>query len=188
MFEYTAEEIAEFARFYFAAERWAPVVGFEKLYEVSEMGRIFCLRRNRLHPQNIHPTHGYWMANLKTQDGIWTADAVHRMVKKAFDGEPPFDDKGRRKIVCHNNGVHGDTRLSNLRYGTHKENSNDRVAHGTMLHGEKSPTAKLTESEVGAIRAKHRVGASRTNLAANYGVHYNTIHSIVTRQSWKHIQ
>lgn len=54
--------------------------------------------------------------------------------------------------------------------------------------GEQSPTAKLTEAQVMAIRTAFDVGAAPTKaLAEKYGVQIGTIWAIVKRKRWKHI-
>ena len=55
---------------------------------------------------------------------------------------------------CHDNGQKTDCRLSNLRWDTPKNNSADRVRHGTAHVRSRCHNAKLTEDQVRAIRAR----------------------------------
>ena len=52
--------------------------------------------------------------------------------------------------------------------------------------GEKSPKAKLTAEDVREIRSRAE-DESRSDLASEYGVHHDTISSVVLRKTWGHI-
>lgn len=62
----------------------------------------------------------------------------------------------------------------------------NRESNGTILRGEKAPWAKLTESDVIAIRA---VGMAEPHekLAEQFGVSRSQIDRIVRRERWSHI-
>jgi len=53
--------------------------------------------------------------------------------------------------------------------------------------GQKNPSAKLTENIVIDIRNKHLKGESIRSLAKKHKVARNTVKSIVTRVTWKHV-
>lgn len=122
-------------------EIWKPVVGYEGLYEVSNMGRIRSLDhdttivcRNRTyvaHMQGrmLNPLplrHGYVGVQLYGRGGHVTRGqktfSVHRLVAEAFIPNP--DNKPE---VNHINEDKSDNRACNLEWMTHIENSN----HGT---------------------------------------------------------
>lgn len=77
---------------------------------------------------------------------------VHRLVLLTFVGPLP---KGMQS--CHNNGDPSDCRLENLRYDTPKGNQADKTLHGTLLVGEKHPSAKLTDTQVKRIRLMREI-------------------------------
>lgn len=113
--------------------------------------------------------------------------AVHRLMMLAFVGPCP---KGLE--VLHIDGVKTNNILSNLRYGTHKENMQDMVKHGHFVHpnckGEEVGTSKLTEEQVRQIRSLHvpRKFPMR-KLAEMFGVSRSNIKQIIRRTSWNHI-
>lgn len=72
----------------------------------------------------------------------------------------------------------------NLAYGSHQENSDDQVRHGTTRKGERHPLAKLTEADVSAIRASP---ASHSETARAYGVSNQLVSRIRLREIWKHV-
>ncbi len=56
-----------------------------------------------------------------------------------------------------------------------------------VLRGECVHTAKLTDSDVLAIRAAHADGVASSSLAKTYGVVDRTINKIVSHRTWRHV-
>lgn len=79
--------------------------------------------------------------------------------------------------------------------GTKQDNANDRVARGRINHhggipcrGELNGLAKLTATDVRAIRLAYEGGAKGVDLARHYGVRPSNISMIVLRRTWRHIE
>lgn len=112
---------------------------------------------------------------------------VARLVLEAFTSEG-----GEGMEACHFPDRNtANNSLSNLRWGTRKDNGRDLAIHGTIL-GEKHPRAKLTEQDVAIIRAElakpnRRRGSVKT-LCDRFGVAYGTIYAIVHKKNWKHVK
>lgn len=68
--------------------------------------------------------------------------------------------------------------------GTHQQNIDDKVLRHRQARGESSGTAKLTDSDVKAIRQSRR---GPTALAKVYGVNKSTIANVIHRRSWQHL-
>jgi NUMOD4 motif len=90
-------------------ERWLPVPGWERLYEVSDLGRVRSLPRkggnNRWYGGKVlvpYPHKGYPVVPL-CRGGQRTMRAIHQLVLEAFAGPCP---PGMQ--ACHNNGQPGD--------------------------------------------------------------------------------
>ena len=117
------------------------IPGYEGVYKVSNFGRVLRCDKNKF--MKSTPTkHGYNFVGL-CRNGVKKRRPVHQLVMEAFVGPRP---KGL--VCCHNNGIHHDNRLENLRYDSMYENAMDRIKHGRSLPGEKCPAAKLTEKQV----------------------------------------
>lgn len=108
---------------------------------------------------------------------------VHSLVLEAFVGPRPpgmfcrhFPDRD----VANN-------RLSNLQWGTAKENGNDKIIHGTAAKGERVGTAKLTTEKVLYIRSQRTNGRKLQDIADELGVDQSLISSIALRKVWRHI-
>jgi len=116
-----------------ASERWVSVPNLEGKYEVSDLGRVKSLPRQRVRLRILKPfmvgPHfkypGVLLPNVE-RPGKYKQVKLHRLVMEAFAGPCPLGME-----VCHRNGCHVDARLANLRYGTRQSNVRDAVAHGT---------------------------------------------------------
>lgn len=76
--------------------------------------------------------------------------------------------------------------------GTNADNIRDAFAKGRVArpHGEAQANARLTETQVKAIRAEYRKGKKGygfASLGRKYGIHHSTVRQIVTRITWRHV-
>jgi hypothetical protein len=104
-------------------ERWYPVFGFEGVYEVSTHARIRrILGGSGTRVRNGEPyflssgpnSKGYWIVNL-WKDGIRSTLKLHKIVAKAFLGDPPADIAGDFE-VHHIDNNKDNNYASNLEY------------------------------------------------------------------------
>ena len=158
-------------------EMWKPVVGYEGLYEVSDLGNVRSVDRTVIYKTGqtrhykgrtlkLKPAHGYWRVELN-QNGKPAFFQVHRLVLAAFVGPLP-----EGKEVCHNNGNPGDNRLENLRYGTKSENQLDRVKHGTHHEVRKTHCPRGHRLADPNLRADQKRKGKRTCLACGRAAAY----------------
>jgi hypothetical protein len=122
-------------------EEWRPLVGWERVYRVSNMGRVYSLIRGGRFVGTVHDRYVGFNARDNGRNG---SILVHRAVLETFVGPAP---EGME--ACHNNGIPSDNRLSNLRWGTHTENLADREDHGTNRY---QGDSILNPSRVSLIR------------------------------------
>ena len=107
---------------------------------------------------------------------------VHRLVLESFAGPCPVG-----KQACHRNGVRDDNRIENLRWGTKRENENDKITHGTKLLGSRTNGAILDEAKVAEIKRCLSRGERRSSLAKRYDVSHFTISDIARGIRWTHV-
>lgn len=115
-----------------ASERWAPVPGYEGLYEVSSAGSVRVLKRSpidKMSRQRNFPAknlsicygkqekYGYGHVTLHDRDGNQERVWVHRIVAAAFIPNP--DNKPQ---VNHKDGNKQNNRVENLEWVTIREN------------------------------------------------------------------
>lgn len=123
---------------------------------------------------------GYMNVGIMLPTGKAGSVGVHRLVSDAFHGPCP---NGLQ--VRHLNGNPKDNRPNNLRYGTAKENADDRMKHGTYLGGSSHHGSKLTSGQATQIRVRRRHGEKVRDLASDFNVSTSTIESIIYGKSYK---
>lgn len=119
-------------------EQWRPVLGWEGLYEVSDLGRVRSvdrsvvsatgrtwIRKGRLLALTQHRS-GYRLVTLR-RPGAGSKRWLHQLVTEAFHGPRPYPGAE----VRHGEGGRSDNRASNLRWGTRSDNMFDSVRDGT---------------------------------------------------------
>jgi hypothetical protein len=107
---------------------------------------------------------------------------VHRLVLEAFVGPCPDGQE-----CLHGDGDPLNNRLDNLKWGTPKENSEDRMRLGESARGERHGQAKLTEAIVLRIVVESVGGRSRKDIAAEHGVTVGNVQAILEGRSWGHV-
>jgi hypothetical protein len=178
-------------------EQWRAIPEWEGLYDVSDHGRVKSLARviqqtsrwgkpmTRRWPETIlRPVRigsgGYQAVSLwiaRTQ----VVARISRLVLLTFVGPPP----GPEYEAAHSNGDRDDNRLTNLRWATPKENSADRIEHGTDPIGERNPAARISAIQADEIRRVYRQGGvKQVELAARFGLAQTQISRIVRCESW----
>lgn len=172
------------------AERWLPIVGFEDLYEVSDLGRVRSLDRKVKRGSRLLTVHGRIMTPSKVGkgyrkvalccDGEQTHRTVHDLVLSAFRGPRPAG-----KEAAHNNGKPADNRLENLRWDTRSGNFLDKNSHGTATIGERHGRRKLTAEDVRVIRA---APGNQDIIADRFGISRSQVYRIKTGQNWGSLQ
>lgn len=128
-------------------ELWAEIPESYGSYQVSSHGRVRSMsrtvtRRNRWGGVNNHRVRerilkqgyqasGHRFVMMHLSDGLELQSRVHRLVMLAFGPLKPFDDA----MVLHTDGDPTNNHISNLRWGTQKENMADAIAHGVKMGG-----------------------------------------------------
>jgi len=170
-------------------EEWRSVIGYEEIYEVSDLGRIKSLSRyrgngksgyvipDRIRRQSLD-SDGYLLVSLYIK-GVSQKLKAHRITAQAFIPNPE-----NKPEVNHKKGIKTDNRVSELEWNTEPENKKHALENGLMVSGEKHPNSKLTEIQVLEIRASK---LSHVELSLLYNTNRTNIIKIVNRQRWRFI-
>lgn len=106
---------------------------------------------------------------------------IHRAVCELFNGPQPQGYQCR-----HLDGNRYNNNAKNLTWGSPKENSHDKVAHGTVNDKEKNPMAKLKNDQVQAMREiRASTGLSFKKISKQFNVSTMTAFRAITQRSWK---
>lgn len=161
-------------------ERWQALVGFPR-YEVSDLGRVRHRETKRI--RKLQMSHqGRPVTYLTDATGRNRIVPIHSAVLTAFVGPRPYGCD-----ASHINGTRTDNRLANLCWETPGVNHRRKLAHGTLVHGEKHKCSKLKAVQVRNIRQLADRGTSYSVLSDRYGVSVTRIGMIVRGEAWKHI-
>jgi len=164
------------------SEIWKAVIGYEEIYEVSNLGRIKSLDRvitrfsfnkntsyiskGKIIKQSLSSS-GYNMVQL-SKKGASKPKTVHRLVALSF-----IDNINNYKQIDHINGKKLDNNIDNLMWVTNQMNTQKKV------------TAKLTKGNV--IFIKQNLQVKNGILAKKFNVTSETIRNIKNGKTWNNI-
>lgn len=178
-------------------EEWKDVPGFPG-YRVSTEGRVMSMRRRkpRVLGGGMHRCGYRFVTLMVTENGRarMVPKTVSHLVLETFVGPREPGQEAR-----HVNNEPTDDRLANLVWGSkegeHRRRSRWRrrrgganpisPGSGRAQRGMEKATAKLTETDVRAIRS---ATGRLKDLAIQHGVSLSTIHSVKSRRTWKHVE
>lgn len=121
-------------------------------------------------------SHGY--GDFRKGGTHWCA---HTYVCTVAHRDKPSPDMD----AAHSCGVRKCANKRHLSWKTRAQNAADKAGHGTLLFGERGPSARLRQEQVAAVRASQAKGVT---LARALNVHPNTIYAVRQRRSWRHVQ
>jgi len=157
-------------------------------YEVSNKGRVRSWKNSSGRgPKPSEPrilsggldSCGYPRVAMMRVDGKKKTWFVHRAVLTAFVGPAPDGMQ-----CCHADHDRTNNSLENLRWGSPRENTNDRLVSGKRLQGEACWKAKLTDEDAMQIAT---CTGSRKDIAKRHGVSVSTVNQIKNGAIWSHV-
>ena len=166
-------------------EIWRDVVGYEGLYEVSNLGRVKSFKRGKekiLHG-NISDK-GYYNVDL-FKSSSRKRYGIHVLVAQEFIPNP--DNKPE---VNHLFGKKNDNRVTEIEWSTHSENIQHAFDIGLnkKFIGEKSHRAKLSNEEAAEIRRNCIPRDKNLGIRAfakKFNLNWHTVADIVYGKTYK---
>lgn len=157
-------------------------------YYVTEDGDVFSMRSVECRPLVKQLHKGYYHVFVKHGFGRKTKVKmpVHQLVLMAYVGPKPFAEA----VTRHLNGNCLDNHISNLMWGTVKENVQDSLKHKTaacIRLGELHPCSKLKKEDVLAIRTAVFNGTRQIDIAKQYAISSKHVSDIKLGRTWKHL-
>ena len=175
-------------------ELWHDIVGFEGLYQVSNLGNVKALQRllpdKRILKEKILKKQvqrdGYVLVGLRKK-GKQKFILVHRIVATAFIPNPE-----NKKQVNHIDGNKLNNHVENLEWCTASENIKHAYKIGlkNKLFGELNYNAKIKKEDVIFIRKNYKPydrDFSRKKLAEMFNISVATVKKILSNDLWKDI-
>ncbi len=171
-------------------EIWKDIKGYEGLYQISNLGRVKSLAREKKNgvnsKQNIPEIilniydngKGYKRTNL-CKNNIIKSNYIHRLVAEAFI----LNSKNERE-VNHKDGNKANNNVTNLEWCNRKENVLHSCINNLVPKGNLHYNSKLTNEQIIQIRNDNRV---QKIIANDYGITQTVVSAIKLRKTWKHL-
>lgn len=107
---------------------------------------------------------------------------VHRLVLPQICS--PINNNNLVLHSCNNTSC---CNVKHLRWGSYKDNSDDKFNSGREIKGENHKNAILTEDDIKDIRLSYQRGFTQDNLAKMFKTSRTNISLIVNNKRWKHV-
>lgn len=173
-------------------EEWRPVVGYETIYEVSQMGRVRSLDRVIVCSNGINrPIKGKLIKPTKGRTGKYSSVGlnkngkvkrfyVHRLVAQHF-----IRNSQNKPCVNHVDGNKLNNAAKNLEWCTYLENTHHAIATGAIKTGRGNKKNKLKDSDVVWIRGVYKNKVLNQHQIADYlKISQQLVSNVVTRKTY----
>ena len=177
-------------------EVWKDVIGYERCYQISSLGRLKRKEKKIVNKGNIHTLReriinpyrdkkGYLVYRLKCDNGKIKRYFAHRLVAIHFISNPE-----NKPEVNHIDGNKENNCVNNLEWVTTRENINHAVENSLRgdFKGESNGYSKLTDGDV--IKIKTMLlnnNLKQAEIAKIFNVSPSTISLIKRGKIWTHI-
>lgn len=176
-------------------EVWKDIPKYKGMYQASSEGRVrsvtrFVIEKGRWGQKRIKYQgkllNPWKRGEYLALDICGKTYLLHTVILETFVGKRP---KG---MQCrHLDGDPTNNKLENLKWGTAKENSDDKVIHGTAencIHkGESHGMSKLTEEQVKEIIILRNKCVTLEEIAKKFEITKTQASRICTGKSWAHL-
>ena len=164
-------------------EIWKDVVGFEGIYQVSNLGKVKSLKFGKEKYLSITKSSiGYLNTKLQLNKKN-KSFLVHRLVAETF-----IKNEFNKPCVNHINGIKTDNRVENLEWCTHKENTEHSLKNDLIKTGCNRKQSKLSLKDIEYIRKNYKEKDKKNGgykLAEMFGVSRNCISNVVKNKTYK---
>lgn len=171
-------------------EKWKDVVGYEGIYQVSDLGRVKRVKKTKgategkilknLLNKRKDNSEGYYYASL-WRNGREHRITVHRLVALAFIPNPK-----NKPEINHKNGIKAFNRPENLEWVTKSENALHARRVLGVGAGENNYRAKLKNSDIPLIRQLLNEGnLTQTAIGKMFGVAYAVIKNVKRNRTYR---
>ena len=164
-------------------EVWKDVVGFEGIYQVSNLGKVKSLKFGKEKYLSITKSSiGYLNTKLQLNKKN-KSFLVHRLVAETF-----IKNEFNKPCVNHINGIKTDNRIENLDWCTHKENTEHSLKNDLRKTGCNHKQSKLSLKDIEYIRKNYKYRDeefSGKKLSEKFNVSHTCISQIIKNKTYR---
>lgn len=171
------------------SEEWKNIVGYDGMYQVSNMGRVKSMKRYltfgktfRIVTEKIRKimlySNGYCFVQFSDIHKVKLAIMIHRLVATHF-----IDNPEKKPQVNHKKGIKTDNRFHQLEWNTKAENI-QHAATNLGVYGENWHASKINIHKAREIRSKYPKMTLK-QLSKEYGISFANIGKVVRGETWK---
>lgn len=148
------------------SEIWKDCKGYEGLYQVSSLGRVWSVRSQKV-LRVFNRGNGYYAVNLFAKNGKRKLESVHRLVALAF-----LDNPNHYPEVNHKDQDKSNNKVENLEWCSSKYNVNygDRNERAGRAKGKTvaqyTQAGKFVGEYYSTYEAERRTGINRANIGS----------------------
>lgn len=172
-------------------EIWKDIIGYEGLYQVSNLGRIKSFQSNRGirsydNILKLQKTNRKYLYVVLYKNKIGKIYTIHKLVMLTFKLNEKFD----YKQVNHIDGYKENNYIDNLEWCTASENIQHAYDKGLIKSpkGENHGRSKLNENQVKQIRLDYKNKKfNQKQLSEIFNVTQHTIWRVINNKNWTHI-
>lgn len=174
-------------------EEWKDIIGYESIYQASNLGRIRSLDREVYNNGNktlckvkgkiLKPNKdkgGYQYVGLVKDKIKTTSIKVHKLIALIF-----CEGYAEGLEVNHKDGIRDNNIYTNLEWVTRSQNIRDTFKRGRDVNGEKGNGSKLKNEYIGIIASLYDSGIKQSIIAKAFGVSQGTISNLILNKHYK---
>lgn len=143
-------------------EIWKDCKGYEGLYQVSDLGRIWSIKR-QCYLKGSYDKDGYIKLTLIAKNGKIKYERAHRLIALSF-----IENPNSYTVVNHINGIKDDNRATNLEWTDVKGNT--KHAYDNNLGGMKEIQKMATEAARLKNTKTYLIYKNGELIAEGYGI------------------
>lgn len=157
--------------FFCGTETWKDIVGYEGIYQISDLGQVRSLRfeKTKILKQSMN-SDGYMKIQLTNKEGISSTYYVHRLVAITFVSNDNFEEK---IYVNHKNHNRSSNVVENLEWVTPAENI-DAIAKQRMSASRKGKSNLYLRKRVRCLEDDTNFD-SLTDCARTYNINQSSL-------------